>query len=94
MVFGPGHDNARAAAELLGVGGGATVRTADALADIVLRWLDDPAARRAAGSSARDWILLHQGAAARTATKLVEGLSDQRPPDTGSSVDGAARTAI
>ena len=94
VAFGPRHANARAAAELVGVGGGVSVGTADALADALLRWLDDPVACVAAGSSAREWILGHRGAAARTAALLLEVLSGQRPPGADSSVDGAARTAM
>jgi 3-deoxy-D-manno-octulosonic-acid transferase len=93
-LFGPRHGNARAAAELVGVGGAVSARTAESLADQLLRWLDDPAACSAAGSSAREWILRHQGAAARTAARLLEVLSRQRPPGADSSVDGAARTAM
>ena len=93
-LFGPRHGNARAAAELVGVGGAVSARTAESLADTLLRWLDDPAACSAAGSSAREWILRHQGAAARTAARLLEVLSRQRPPGADSSVDGAARTAM
>jgi 3-deoxy-D-manno-octulosonic-acid transferase len=94
MVFGPRHDNARAATELVLVGGGATARTSASLTDTLLGWLDDPAACDAAGSSARNWILLHRGAAARTATRLLEVLPGQRPPEADSSVDGAERTAM
>lgn len=94
VMFGPRHGNARAAAELVGVGGGVSVGTAPLLAEALLRWLHDPERCAAAGASAREWILRHQGAAERTAARLVEVLSGQRPPGADSSVDGAARTAM
>lgn len=93
-VFGPRHDNARAAAELIRVGGGAEAGTADELAGLLSQWIDDPGAGRAAGSSALEWIVTHRGASARTAQRVVDLLTAQRPPEADSSVDGAARTAM
>ncbi len=66
-TFGPGHDNAWAAAALARAGGAVEVATPDDLADTLLGWLDSPEERRAAGRAGRDWLRGHSGAAVRTA---------------------------
>lgn len=71
VLFGPGHENARAAGELMAVGGGREVADASELQAALERWLDDDA-RRHAGDAARHHVESHRGAAERTARILSE----------------------
>ena len=80
VAFGPGHHNARAAAELLAVGGAAEVHDAEALEAALAAWLLPPSAGRDAGEMARRWIEGHRGAAARTATLLLDLVRTTPPP--------------
>ena len=76
VVFGPGHQNARAAGDLLEVGGGVEVADAHELADALARWFTPPERGREAGELARGYIEEHGGAAARTAEALRPFLLD------------------
>lgn len=71
VVFGPRHLNSRAATDLLGRGGGAEAEDAEALARILLGWLDDESRREYAGRQAFSYIDAHLGAADRTADLLA-----------------------
>ncbi len=77
VVFGPGHDNARAAGDLLEAGGGAEVADAHELADALARWFLPLERGREAGERARGYIEEHTGAAARTARALLPFLADE-----------------
>ena len=79
VVFGPGHDNARAAGDLLEAGGGAEVADADELADALARWFTPLERGREAGERARGYIEEHTGAADRTARDLLSLLPDEGP---------------
>lgn len=76
VLFGPAHDNAVAAAELIKAGGARSVRDATELAATLREWLDDPLQRARFATAARAYIEEHQGAALRTAKLLL----DQLPP--------------
>ena len=70
VVFGPGHDNARAAGDLL-VGGGAKIASnVNDMSRSLSGWFTDAVAREAAGSQAFGYIDAHRGAAARAAELL------------------------
>ena len=71
VLFGPGHLNARAAGELLEVGGAAVVHDAREAAEALLGWLGSPEKRLYAGERARGYIENHRGAAGRTARALA-----------------------
>jgi len=79
VPFGPRHGNARAAADLLARGGGASVRTAAEAAAALARWLADPSARSYAAGQARGYIEEHMGAADRTARHLASLLQARGP---------------
>jgi 3-deoxy-D-manno-octulosonic-acid transferase len=72
VVFGPGHDNAPAAAALLAAGGARVAHDAEELARTVLEWVRDKAARDYAGQCAFGYIDAHRGAAERTARLLSD----------------------
>jgi 3-deoxy-D-manno-octulosonic-acid transferase len=71
-TFGPRHQNARAAADLMASGGGAEVADAGALVATLGGWLADPGALDYAGQRAYNYIDAHLGAAERTASILDE----------------------
>lgn len=73
VIFGPRHGNSREAALLVASGGAAVAADGTALAANLRRWLDDPAARRAAGDAARGFVAGNLGATARSVA-LVESL--------------------
>jgi len=79
VAFGPRHRSARAAGDLIGLGGAREARDAAALAAILAGWLDDPVAKRHATERCLDYIGAHLGAAARTAALLdpLIGQEDQ-----------------
>lgn len=79
VAFGPAHDNARAAAELLEVGGAVEVGGAGDLRAALARWLDDEEARASSGRAAARYIEAHRGAADRTAEHLL-ALVRREPP--------------
>lgn len=69
-TFGPRHHNARAAGDLLALGGGVEVSGASELAATLGGWLADPRALDYAAGRAYDYIDAHLGAAERTASIL------------------------
>ena len=71
VVFGPGHRNARAAGDLLSLGGAKLATDADTLADVLTTWLLDVAERNRTGGIGVAYIEGHRGAAARSAEHLV-----------------------
>lgn len=70
VVFGPRHSNARAAADLLGVGGAKLAASAEDLTEILASWLLDTRQRDDTARTARRYIEGHLGAADRTAEHL------------------------
>ena len=79
VLFGPRHGNARAAADLLARGGGASVHTAAEAAEALARWLADSSAKSYAAGQARGYIEEHMGAADRTARHLASLLQARGP---------------
>jgi 3-deoxy-D-manno-octulosonic-acid transferase len=77
VVFGPRHHNARAAGDLIALGGAKIAADHDALARIVIRWLQDEAERKRTGRSTGEYIAEHRGAASRCADH-VASLIDSR----------------
>jgi 3-deoxy-D-manno-octulosonic-acid transferase len=71
VAFGPRHANARAAAELVELGGARTVRGAGDLANVVEEWLTSPDLRASVGGAGRGYIESHLGAARRSAEALA-----------------------
>ena len=71
VTFGPGHSNARAAADLLAAGGGVEVANTGELTDALARWLTPPERGKEAGSEALGYIREHVGAARRSADLLA-----------------------
>jgi len=78
VVFGPRHENARAAWELLHRGGAKIARNADDLASVITRWLRDEPERMRTGEVGRGYIERHRGAASRTAVLLDELIATSR----------------
>lgn len=72
VCFGPLHANARAAGELLALGGACEAGDPEALGHIVEEWLEDHEALDYAATRAFGYIDAHLGAAARTAELLNE----------------------
>ena len=72
VLFGPRHRNARAAADLLEVGGAKVASDPSGLAGVLLDWLEDEAARSRVGEAAAGYIEGHRGAAERSAAHLDE----------------------
>ncbi len=77
VAFGPGNENARAATDLLAMGGGVEVRSEDDLVRALLSWLSGRDEGRRAGRLARGYIERHRGAARRTAELLEEMLPER-----------------
>jgi len=75
IVFGPQHQNARAAADLIADGGAEVAGDPQALAGVLTKWLSDRAAGEHAGAAAARYIDQHRGAAARSAALLDSLLS-------------------
>jgi len=78
VAFGPRHRNARAAADLVGVGGARVGTDRARLADIFTTWLLDPGQREYAATAARGYIHRHAGAADRS-TRLLLSLLESTP---------------
>lgn len=72
VVFGPRHQNARAAADLVNVRGAKIASDPSELAGVLLHWLRDEESRKRDGRAAADYIQRHRGAADRTAVHLEE----------------------
>jgi 3-deoxy-D-manno-octulosonic-acid transferase len=79
VAFGPRHENARAAGELLAAGGAHEAGDAGGLAETLTRWLSDDEARRDAGERNFGYIQRHLGAAERSASLLDELLPQALP---------------
>jgi len=79
IVFGPRHRNARAAADLVTVGGARIATDAGELEEIVGTWLRDKTERDGTADAAAHYIEAHRGAAGRTADRL--GLLIDAPDD-------------
>ncbi len=77
VLFGPRHENARAASELVDEGGGSVVRDPESLAEALARWLRDEGAREEASERARRYVERHRGAAVRSA-EVLHGLLKER----------------
>ena len=78
VTFGPRHANSREAGLLVREGGATNVPDASALAAVLGRWQDDPAARSRAGGAARAFVERGLGADAR-AWALVARLLPPAP---------------
>jgi 3-deoxy-D-manno-octulosonic-acid transferase len=76
VLFGPRHVNARAAADLLGLGAARTVRDSDGASVAIVAWLADPDAKNGAARRSMEYIGLHVGAARRTARLLHPLIGD------------------
>lgn len=71
VVLGPSVFNfQQAATEATASGAAVAAPHADAALDAVLKWIDDPLARNAAGGDASAFVAAHRGATARTMTLL------------------------
>ena len=70
VIFGPTIQNAYEASLLVDRGGAKLVRTAQALADVIIAWLDDTDARTTAGNIGKQLIEENLGAVARTLVHL------------------------
>jgi 3-deoxy-D-manno-octulosonic-acid transferase len=66
VVFGPRYANSREAGLLITAGAAASVSDAPALEVVLGHWLEEPAARRAAGDAARETVRAGLGAAERS----------------------------
>jgi len=77
VLFGPRHRTARAAGELLSLGGARVVRDVDEAAWALTGWLEDADSRATSGTSCGRYIEAHLGASGRTADLLI-GLSRHR----------------
>jgi 3-deoxy-D-manno-octulosonic-acid transferase len=75
-VFGPRHQNASAAADLLGKEAARVADGPEALARTVLDWLQDETLRHYTGYRGHGYIHAHRGAADRTASLLERFLDD------------------
>jgi 3-deoxy-D-manno-octulosonic-acid transferase len=69
-VFGPRHENARSAGQLLELGAACAVSSSAALEGVLSGWLEDPEKRKGAAACALNYIGAHLGAAGRTAQLL------------------------
>lgn len=75
VVFGPRYHNARAAGDLLEIGGAKVAVESEDLARVLLAWLREEESRSRSGEAARGYIQRHRGAARRTAEHLLKSLS-------------------
>jgi 3-deoxy-D-manno-octulosonic-acid transferase len=76
VLFGPRHQGSRDALLLVRYGGGRAVADSASLEEAIAFWLEDPAARGTAGSSARALVSDGLGAAERS-LRVVESLLDR-----------------
>ena len=70
VVFGPGHQNARAAGDLVDCGGARIASNAGELTEVFRTWLRNESDRVRSGRSAAGYIEHHRGAAERCARLL------------------------
>lgn len=80
LVFGPLHDNARAAADLLAADGAKIALNSSELGGILSDLFDAPADRDRIGGNARDYVDVHRGAAVRCADRLAEVFASRAEP--------------
>ena len=78
VVFGPYHENARAAGDLVAAGGAIATNDVDELTGGLIRWFTSEENRLGAGEAAFGYIERHQGAAGRTAALLDDLLQPAR----------------
>lgn len=78
VIFGPRHHASRDAGLLLAAGAAQAVTNPREIADVLLKWIEDPPARDAAGAAARRVVEENAGATARSVA-LVESLVEPRP---------------
>ena len=71
VMFGPGFDMSREAGLLVGCGGAVSVPDAARMAEVLVEWLGDDAARLAAGGKALGLVEAERGAAERSAVLVV-----------------------
>lgn len=71
VLFGPRHENAREAADLVEHGGAKSVAGGEELAAALASWVDDAAARAAAGAAALDYARSNLGAGRRNAELVL-----------------------
>ncbi len=72
VLFGPGHQHAPAAGDLLRAGGGSVVQDAESLGALLGKWLSSPTLLTEAGRCAQGYIDSHAGAGLRSAELLRE----------------------
>lgn len=76
-LFGPRHENSRAADALKESGAGRVVVDAKGVEDGIERWISDPDEKNQAAGSAEDYIGAHRGAGERSAA-LLEAYIDTK----------------
>jgi len=79
VVFGPRHHNARAAGDIIDVGGAAAVEDAGQVSAVLLSWLLDGQAHDYAAGRAFGYIERHLGAAGRIAALLTDLFQPSSP---------------
>lgn len=80
LVFGPLHENARAAADLVAADGAKIARNSDELGRIVADLLGARADRERIGENARGYVNLHRGAAGRCADRVSALITSRAEP--------------
>ncbi len=74
VVFGPRHEGARAASDLIRLGGAQSIEEESNLTGTLHAWLEDAGLREESGANALGYIERHRGAAGRTALAIAEFL--------------------
>lgn len=77
IVFGPRHQNARAASDLVEAGGAKVASDSAELTRVLVGWLEDGQSRARTARAAAEYIDRHRGAAERTASHLAELMSSR-----------------
>jgi 3-deoxy-D-manno-octulosonic-acid transferase len=72
VLFGPRHENAREAGDLIERGGAKSVADADELQAALADWVGDTAVRAAAGTAALDYVRANLGAGSRNAELVLK----------------------
>jgi len=78
VIFGPRHHGSRDAGLLLAAGAARAVHDQGAIIDVLRQWIEDPAARQAAGAAARRVVEENAGATAQSVTLVDELLQTRR----------------
>ena len=81
VIFGPRHQGSRDAAMLLAAGAAKVVRNQQEIVAVLRHWIEDVAARGAAGSAAGRVVAANAGATAQSVA-LIEALLEARAPRT------------